>query len=273
MIVGTAGHVDHGKTSLVRALTGVDTDRLKEEKARGITIDLGFAYMPLAGGGSIGFVDLPGHERLVRTMVAGAAGIDFALLVIAADDGIMPQTREHLDILGLLGLSRGMIAITKCDRVDAARRTAVAAEIAGALAGTPFAAADLAFVSARAGEGIAALRSRLAEEAVAAVPHRSGGAFRLSVDRAFTLNGVGTVATGTALQGTVRVGDEVGPAAGRPQRPRSVAARPERRERRGPPRPKARAGALRGRHRSGRGRPWPLDLRRREFDRHGAVRL
>ena len=139
MIVGTAGHVDHGKTALVRALTGVDTDRLKEEKARGITIDLGFAYMALEGGGTIGFVDVPGHERLVRTMVAGAAGIDFALLVIAADDGIMPQTREHLEILGLLGLTRGLVVVTKCDRVDAARRAAVAAEIAAAFADTPFA--------------------------------------------------------------------------------------------------------------------------------------
>ncbi len=168
MIVGTAGHVDHGKTALVRALTGVDTDRLKEEKARGITIDLGFAYMALEGGGTIGFVDVPGHERLVRTMVAGAAGIDFALLVIAADDGIMPQTREHLEILGLLGLTRGLVAVTKCDRVDAARRAAVADEIAAALAGTPFADAEPAFVSARDGEGIDALRRRLAAEAAAA---------------------------------------------------------------------------------------------------------
>ncbi len=215
MIVGTAGHVDHGKTALVRALTGVDTDRLKEEKARGITIDLGFAYMPLEGGGTIGFVDVPGHERLVRTMVAGAAGIDFALLVIAADDGIMPQTREHLDILGLLGLTRGLVVVTKCDRVASDRRAAVAAEIASAVAGTPFAGATLAFVSARTGEGIDALRRRLTAEADAAVPRRAGGLFRLPVDRAFTLAGVGTVVTGTALQGTVRVGDEVAVLPGR----------------------------------------------------------
>ncbi len=209
MIVGTAGHVDHGKTALVRALTGVDTDRLKEEKARGITIDLGFAYMALEGGGTVGFVDVPGHERLVRTMVAGAAGIDFALLVIAADDGIMPQTREHLEILGLLGLTRGLVVVTKCDRVDAARRAAVAAEIAAAVADTPFADAEPAFVSARTGDNIDALRRRLAAEASAAAPARAHGLFRLPVDRVFTLGGVGTVATGTALQGSVRVGDEV----------------------------------------------------------------
>ena len=209
MIVGTAGHVDHGKTALVRALTGVDTDRLKEEKARGITIDLGFATMPLEAGGAVSFVDVPGHERLVRTMVAGAAGIDFALLVVAADDGMMPQTREHLDILGLLGLSRGIIVVTKCDRVAEVRRAAVAAEIAAAVAASPFAGLERVFVSARSGEGIDALRRRLAEEAASATPRRAGGAFRLPVDRAFTLAGVGTVATGTPLQGRVLVGDEV----------------------------------------------------------------
>ena len=117
MIIGTAGHIDHGKTTLVRALTGVDTDRLPEEKARGISIELGFAYAPLANGEVLGFIDVPGHERLVHTMLAGACGIDFALLVIAADDGVMPQTREHLAILGLLGISRGAIALTKVDRV------------------------------------------------------------------------------------------------------------------------------------------------------------
>ncbi len=209
MIVGTAGHVDHGKTSLVRALTGVDTDRLKEEKARGITIDLGFAYMALEGGGSVGFVDVPGHERLVRTMVAGAAGIDFALLVVAADDGIMPQTREHLEILDLLGLSRGLIAVTKCDRVDEGRRADVAMEIAAALVGTSLTGAGMAYISTRSGEGVDALRARLAAEAAGAASARAGGRFRLPVDRAFTLAGVGTVATGTALQGRVKVGDEV----------------------------------------------------------------
>ena len=121
MIIGTAGHIDHGKTTLVRALTGADTDRLKEEKARGISIELGYAYTPLPGGDVLGIIDVPGHERLVHTMVSGACGIDFALLVIAADDGVMPQTREHLAILELLGVSRGAVALTKTDRVDAAR--------------------------------------------------------------------------------------------------------------------------------------------------------
>src|SRR6202034_1193506 len=129
MIIGTAGHVDHGKTSLVRALTGVDTDRLKEEKTRGISIELGYAYLPLAGGAGLGFVDVPGHERLVHTMVAGVGGIDFALLVIAADDGVMPQTREHLAILELLGISHGAVALTKIDRVDDARIREAKAQI------------------------------------------------------------------------------------------------------------------------------------------------
>ena len=209
MIVGTAGHVDHGKTTLVRALTGVDTDRLKEEKARGITIDLGFAYMAGPGDVPIGFVDVPGHERLVRTMVAGAAGIDFALIVVAGDDGIMPQTREHLEILELLGLTRGLIAITKSDRIDAARRTSAAHEIAATISGTPFAECETLFVSAKTGEGIEALRQRLSDAARVRSEHRTDSVFRLPVDRAFNLAGIGTVVTGTALSGTVHVGDEL----------------------------------------------------------------
>ena len=130
MIVGTAGHIDHGKTTLVRALTGVDTDRLAAEKARGISIELGYAYVPLASGDVLGFVDVPGHERLVHTMVAGASGIDYALLVVAADDGVMPQTREHVAILELLGIARGAVALTKADRVDAARLRVVADDVA-----------------------------------------------------------------------------------------------------------------------------------------------
>src|SRR6202167_6257989 len=136
MIIGTAGHIDHGKTSLVRALTGVDTDRLKEEKERGISIELGYAYAPVAGGETLAFIDVPGHERLVHTMVAGAGGIDFALLVIAADDGVMPQTREHLSILGLLGVRCGAVALSKIDRVGQARFLAVAAQIRDLLAAT-----------------------------------------------------------------------------------------------------------------------------------------
>src|ERR1700689_27133 len=136
MIVGTAGHIDHGKTTLVRALTGVDTDRLKEEKARGISIELGYAYAPQNNGDVLGFIDVPGHERFVHKMVAGACGIDFALLLVAADDGVMPQTREHLAILELLGIRRGAVALTKIDRVDDARVRAVKGQIATLLAGT-----------------------------------------------------------------------------------------------------------------------------------------
>src|SRR5512145_331849 len=136
MIIGTAGHIDHGKTSLVKALTGIDADRLKEEKARGITIDLGYAYTPLPNGDILGFVDVPGHEKLIHNMLAGATGIDFVLLVIAADDGPMPQTREHLEIIDLLGLGRGAVALTKCDLVDADRLAEVEAQIAGLLHGT-----------------------------------------------------------------------------------------------------------------------------------------
>src|SRR4029077_1913644 len=143
MIVGTAGHIDNGKTSLVKALTGVDADRLPEEKARGITLDLGYAYTPLAGGGVLGFVDVPGHERLVHTMVAGVGGIDFALLVVAADDGVMPQTREHLAILELLGIAHGAVALTKIDRVDDARLGEVKAQVAAVLASTALAEAPL----------------------------------------------------------------------------------------------------------------------------------
>jgi selenocysteine-specific elongation factor len=227
MIVGTAGHVDHGKTSLVRALTGVDTDRLKEEKARGISIELGYAYTPLAGGEVLGFVDVPGHERLVHTMVAGAGGIDFALLVIAADDGVMPQTREHLAILGLLGINRGAVALTKIDRVDAARLRTVRSEIEAVLESTTLCGAAVFPLDARAadGPGVAALRGHL-EAAAASWPERfADRLFRLAVDRVFTLPGRGTIATGTALAGRVRVGDSlVVMPSGTPVRVRSIHA-------------------------------------------------
>jgi selenocysteine-specific elongation factor len=209
MIVGTAGHIDHGKTSLVRALTGVDTDRLKEEKARGISIELGYAYTPLPSGGILGFVDVPGHERLVHTMVAGAGGIDYAVLVIAADDGVMPQTHEHLAILELLGITRGAIALTKIDRVDDARIGAVRAQIAALLRPTTFADAPVFPLAATVPDdsGVAALRAHL-HSAAASSPKRSqAGWFRLAVDRVFTLPGRGTVATGTARAGRVQVGD------------------------------------------------------------------
>ena len=219
MIVGTAGHIDHGKTTLVRALTGVDTDRLKEEKARGISIELGYAYVPietatirdggLAGDDVLGFVDVPGHERLVHTMAAGASGIDFALLVIAADDGVMPQTREHLAILGLLGITRGAIALTKADRVDPARLTQVQAEITATLAATALRDAPIFPVDARVAgdERVVALRDHLHTVAATMSLRRDDGLFRLAVDRVFTLPGHGTMVTGTVYSGKVGTGD------------------------------------------------------------------
>lgn len=209
MIIGTAGHVDHGKTALVQALTGVDTDRLQEEKARGMTIDLGFAYLPTPSGDVLGFIDVPGHERFVHTMVAGASGIDFELLVVAADDGVMPQTREHLAIVDLLGVSRGLVVLSKCDLADPQRRAAVAADIRSALAGTMLEQAEAIPVSAVTGEGIQDLRRLLFEEASRFAGRSVSGRFRLAVDRSFTLRGIGTVVTGTVLSGSVGVGDSV----------------------------------------------------------------
>jgi selenocysteine-specific elongation factor len=207
MIIGTAGHVDHGKSSLVRALTGTDPDRLKEEKERGITIDLGFAYWKQDDGRVIGFVDVPGHERFVHTMLAGAHGIDLVLLVVAADDGVMPQTREHLAIMTLLGLRHAVVALTKVDLVDAARCAAATTEITALLAPTPFAGADIIPVSVVTGVGMAALADRLRTEP----DHNRAGdrRFRLAVDRCFTLAGAGTVVTGTVLSGRVAVGEHV----------------------------------------------------------------
>ncbi len=233
MIIGTAGHIDHGKTTLVRALTGVDTDRLPEEKRRGISIELGYAYLQTPGpdGVSLGFVDVPGHERLLHTMLAGATGIEHALLVVAADDGVMPQTREHLAVVALLGLARGTVAITKIDRIDEAERDArvaqVTTDIAVLLAETPLAGSPVFALSATTGTGVDALRSHLVAAAVAApptpgiAPSPPGGrlgwelpsdnaeAFRLPVDRAFTLPGVGTIVTGSVMAGSVGIGDEL----------------------------------------------------------------
>ncbi len=209
MIVGTAGHIDHGKTSLVRALTGVDTDRLKEEKARGISIDLGFAYLPAPDGSITGFVDVPGHEAFVHNMLAGATGIDAALLVVAADDGVMPQTREHLSIVDLLGVRTGIVALTKADLADAARIETVTGDIRALLAGTGLSGAAIVPVSTVTGEGIDALRARLFDLSRAIARRREDGRFRLAVDRSFTLQGTGTVVTGTVLSGTVSVGERV----------------------------------------------------------------
>lgn len=216
MIVGTAGHIDHGKTTLVRALTGVDTDRLPEEKARGISIELGYAYLDVpaepAGGPPqrLGFIDVPGHEKLVHTMLAGASGIDFALLLVAADDGVMPQTREHLAVLSLLGLTQGAVVITKADRAEPGRVEALAAELPALLAGTGLDAAPILAVSAQTGQGVAALRELLFDAARRLPPRATSGlAPRLAVDRAFTLDGVGTVVTGTLHAGEIAVGDEL----------------------------------------------------------------
>ena len=266
MMIGTAGHIDHGKTSLVRALTGTDTDRLPEEKKRGMSIELGYAFLapsddgPAVGKGSvapaatagqtkvvpafgsprdpIAFIDVPGHEKLLHTMISGATGIDFALLLVAADDGVMPQTREHLAVLSLLGIDRGVVAITKIDRVDEARVQEVTQQVTALLADTPLAHAPIISVSATRGDGVAELRQRLRAEAArldaahgadggadphgsdshvraaaatepaettAALPAQTG--FRLAIDRVFSLDGVGTVATGTVHAGRVQVGD------------------------------------------------------------------
>jgi selenocysteine-specific elongation factor len=227
MIVGTAGHIDHGKTTLVRALTGVDTDRLKEEKARGISIELGYAYTPLANGEVLGMIDVPGHEKLVHTMAAGACGIDFALLVIAADDGVMPQTREHLAILQLLGVTHGAVALTKTDRVDAPRLAQVRAEIEAWLAATPLAQAPLFETNATRPDdtGVAQFKAYLHEVAMTWHARRDDGLFRLAIDRVFTLAGQGTIVTGTVFAGRVSVGDtlRLAPAA-TPVRVRSIHA-------------------------------------------------
>ena len=209
MIVGTAGHIDHGKTALVRKLTGVDTDRLKEEKARGISIDLGFAYWPRPGGEIIGFVDVPGHEGLVHNMLAGATGIDFVLLVVAADDGVMPQTREHLAIMDLLGLERGVVALNKSDLVDDDRLAAVTRDVQAVLADTGLAGAGIVPVSALTGAGLDRLTARIDAAPAERSARPREGRFRLAVDRSFTLAGLGTAVTGTVLSGAVRTDDRV----------------------------------------------------------------
>ena len=224
MIVGTAGHIDHGKTALIKALTGVDADRLKEEKARGITIDLGYAYYPLPNDEVLGFVDVPGHERFVHNMLAGATGIDFVLLVVAVDDGVMPQTREHLEIVDLLGVKHGAVALTKIDRVEPARVAAARVEIETLLRGTALAGSPVFALSSVTGAGVPALCAHL-EAAAAPPPGAADGCFRLAVDRCFTLAGSGTVVTGTVFAGSVRVGDRlrVSPS-GRETRVRSLHA-------------------------------------------------
>lgn len=203
MILGTAGHIDHGKTALVRALTGVDTDRLPEEKRRGITIELGFAPLELDGVGTLGVVDVPGHEAFVRTMLAGATGVDIALLVIAADEGVMPQTREHLAILTLLGVRGGVVALSKTDLVDDDWIALVTDDVRGVLSGSALAGAEIVPVSARTGAGIDQLRAAIAAVAATHTASAAADLFRMPVDRVFSLRGTGTVVTGTVWSGTL----------------------------------------------------------------------
>ena len=209
MIVATAGHVDHGKTALVRALTGVDTDRLPEEKKRGLTIDLGFAYHPLDADHVLGFVDVPGHERFVRNMLAGVGSIDLALVVVAADDGVMPQTREHTAILDLLGVSECIAVVSKVDKVDAARVDEVSAETDALLSATGMRGAEVHRVSALSGAGVEALARALRERALGLAARAADGRFRLCVDRAFMLRGAGLVVTGTVHAGVAATGERL----------------------------------------------------------------
>jgi selenocysteine-specific elongation factor len=209
LIVGTAGHIDHGKSALVRALTGTDPDRLKEEKERGITIDLGFAHAALGDGLVASFVDVPGHERFVRNMLAGAHGIDAVLLVVAADESVMPQTREHFHICRLLGIPTGLVVLTKCDVADADLQALAEMEVRELTRGSFLEEAPILRVSVRTGQGLDALREGLRTLAAAAPPRPADGLLRLPVDRAFTLRGFGTVVTGTLVSGRLGVGEEV----------------------------------------------------------------
>ncbi len=203
MIVGTAGHIDHGKTALVKALTGVDTDRLPEEKRRGITIDLGFAPLSLEGVGTVGVIDVPGHEDFVRSMLVGASGIDLGMLVVAADEGVMPQTREHLMILSLLAIPRVVVALSKRDLVDEDWTSLVRADVEALLAETPWPGAPIVECSARTGGGVGELRRVITAALAGASPRAADDVFRLPVDRAFTVRGTGTVVTGTVWSGAV----------------------------------------------------------------------
>ncbi len=209
LVLGTAGHIDHGKSALVKALTGTDPDRLKEEKDRGITIELGFARLDLPSGRSMGVVDVPGHERFVRQMVAGATGIDVVLLVVAADDGVMPQTREHLAIIDLLGISAGVVAITKADLADTDWIELVSEDVRQLLVGTSIEGAPIVPVSAKTGAGIDELRSAIDDVAADTTARQANLPMRIPADRVFTITGAGTVITGTMWSGTAKVGDSV----------------------------------------------------------------
>ncbi len=209
VILGTAGHIDHGKTELIKALTGVDTDRLREEKDRGISIELGFARLDLPSGNSVGVVDVPGHERFVRTMLAGAAGVDIVLLVVAADEGVMPQTREHMDIVDLLGVRAGLIAITKTDLVDRDQAEFAGEEARELVEGTVLEGAPVVLVSSVTRDGLDELTAELETLVAAAAERSSSGPARLPVDRVFTLEGHGTIVTGTLWSGSIAPGDKL----------------------------------------------------------------
>lgn len=209
IIIGTAGHVDHGKTTLIKALTGIDTDRLKEEQERGMTIDLGFASLVLPNGQRVGIVDVPGHERFIKNMLAGAGGVDVALLIVAADESVMPQTVEHLEILQLLEVKRGVVALTKSDLVDSDWLGAVTEDISNTLSSTFLKDSPVIPVSSGTGQGIKDLLQVLQNACEAAESRDSSGLFRIPIDRIFTLTGFGTVITGTLVSGTVYVGDQV----------------------------------------------------------------
>ncbi len=209
LVLGTAGHIDHGKSSLIKALTGTDPDRLKEEQSRGITIELGFARLELPSGRSMGVVDVPGHEKFVRQMVAGATGVDVVLLVVAADDGVMPQTREHLAIIDLLGVERGVVALTKSDLVDSEWVELVRADIEQLLAGTSIEGAPIVAVSSKTGAGLSELLAVLDDVAVDAPSKHAELPLRLPVDRVFTIAGAGTVVTGTMWSGSATKDDPV----------------------------------------------------------------
>ena len=211
IVVGTAGHIDHGKTTLLRALTGIDADRLPEERRRGMTIDVGYAHLVLAGGTPLDFVDVPGHDALVGNMLVGAGEIDAALLVVAADDGPRAQTLEHLELLDALGIRDGLAVVTKADLVDEARLSAVCAAVAELLGGTSLAGMRVLAVSAEAGTGLAALRAELValEARLARTTPRAAGPTRLAIDRVFSIRGRGTVATGSLRGVGVTAGDEL----------------------------------------------------------------
>jgi selenocysteine-specific elongation factor len=210
IVLGTAGHIDHGKTALVRALTGVDTDRLREEKERGISIDLGFTHLSLPGvSADVGVVDVPGHERFVKNMLAGAGGIDLVLMVVASDEGVMPQTREHLDICLLLGIERAVIAMTKTDLADPELAEAAVEDVRDLLSGTPYEKSPIVNVSSSTGDGLDDIRKALAGVVNDVAQRKPGGAFRMPVDRSFVMEGFGTVVTGTTWSGSIKTGDPV----------------------------------------------------------------